>query len=390
MKTYTSIFYFFIANVLIFGFLVACQSTEKTTINEDNCLPPLFEFSFPYKEPANGNEISPAASVAGIVAQTDKKNQPIDLFEGNLVVRSDDEIWLLEPLTRYTPSTRETKEYNVWDNEGNIVYPRSLFLSSDNTLYAEVNNSTNNGIAFALYDEKNDNFEIVSPATKMLLGGHVVPGGYDIFEDKGGNFWFVYKDTLFFMDHNMQKVEKMLGEEQGYFLFNALTRASEHSFFVITKTTREGEDGKVEPQIILYNTETGNIQFVGIPPLDGSFFNLHFDDKKRLWVSDFGYFKHDNASEIWEWYEVVKSPIFITDQMEGMPYQYFWVRADPSLTTHNRFLWFTFSGGLARLDITENKWCLVARMPVFDVAKDSQNNIWFVSDKQLYKYEFRP
>ncbi len=393
LKTNVSMFYLFIISFLVSGVLVSCQPAKKSESNGIDCLPPLFEFSFPYKEPANEEERSPATSVANIIPQTDKKNQPITIYEGNLVVRNDDEIWLLEPLMRYIPSTKEIKEYIVWDNEGDMVYPGSLFLASDNTLYVEVNNSHRNGIAFARYDDKNDSFEIVSPATKMLLGRHVVPEGHTVFEDRDGNFWFVYENTLLFFNPKTQQTEKMLGEEQGYFPMNVLTKASNDVFFVLVETIEERGKDEItysDTKIIQYNTRTGNTQYIGTPSVSARYLGkLFVDEKNRLWVSDYGYYKLDNSGS-WKWYQVIQSPIFITDQMVGFQYQYQWTIAYPSLNTYNKYLWFTFSGGLARLDINKNEWCLVARMPVFDVAKDSHENLWFVSDKQLYKYEFQP
>ncbi len=377
--------------LLLIGLLTACQSGKSTETTSNDCFPPLFEFSFPYREPGIIDATHSLPSIPGIIPQVDENDVPVTIHEGDLVVRGDDEIWLVEPFMRYTPSTRETKEYVILDGDGDQVYPEALFLGSDGTLYVVADNSTYTGIVFTRYDEQHDRFEIITPENEIFMhdptsGGRV----HDIVEDQGGNLWFVYKNVLTRFNPITHQAEQMLGEEQGYIPSNTLVMSPGDTLWMAAEILKEmGDDDIISLglQVIRYDILTGDIQHFGTPPgLERSNWQLFFDHYGRLWFNDYGYleFPKDGSGT---WYQVMRSPIFISDRSGN--YRYVWRTPDPKVETHERYLWFTFSG-LARLDLETNEWCLVSRTRIYNVAKDSQENLWFISDNQLYKYEFQP
>ena len=370
----------------------ACQSLETTLetpeIATGDCLPTLFEFSFPYRDEGITEVTHSMPSIAGIMLQVDENDKPIMAYEGNLVVRGDDEIWLSRPFTRYNPRTKEIKEYTdtILDSYGEPVHPVALFLGSDNLLIVTATNSTHESILFARYDDQNDQFEIISPENDIFMrlsGG----GVRNIVEDQDGKLWFVNQKNLIRFDPKTSQAEKVLGEEQGYIPWDAFVVSLNNTLFLAAEklyVTGDGEVERLDLEVIKYDIQTGDIQQYGAPPLTDANAELFIDHKERLWFNDFGYLEFiDNGS--WTWYQIIRSPIFISDRSGN--YRYTWARPAPKVETHGRYLWFTFSG-LARLDLETYDWCLVSETAVNNIAKDSQDNLWFISDRQLYKYEF--
>jgi len=384
---------------LVVVFSSSCMGMQPTRLTQEDCLPPLFDFAFPYKEEGVTEIKQDSPSNASITPQVDDKGMPITVNEGDLVVRSDDEVWLIEPLMRYTPSTKEIKEYVILDNAGYPIYPGSLFLDSEETLYIMAVNKTFDGIIFARYNDQTDLFEIIKPASNPLLGSHINPG-HNIVEDQDGIFWFVSIDSISGQLNSLYSylirfnpinglTERVLGKEQGYIPSDALVMYSDNSIWLAAQkieAVKNGEIYRLDHQIIRFDIKTGAIKEFGSPSIERSIVELFIDHQDHLWFDDYGYLEltGDSAGT---WYQVIRSPIFITDRSGN--YQYVWKRPDPEVETHERFLWFTFSG-LARLDLDTNEWCLITRMPVYNIAKDSQDNLWFVSDKQLFKFEFQP
>jgi hypothetical protein len=81
--------------ILLAGLVAACQSGKSTDVAFDDCLPPLFEFSFSYREQGITEDTHSLSSIAGIIPQVDENDMHVTVHEGNLVVRDDDEIWLM-------------------------------------------------------------------------------------------------------------------------------------------------------------------------------------------------------------------------------------------------------------------------------------------------------
>jgi hypothetical protein len=382
--------YLFATGILLAGLLIAYQfkeTTEDTLVGD--CLPPLFDFSFPYKDQGFIETTYSMPSISGIALQKDENDRPIKAHEGQLVVKGDDEIWLMEPLRRYTPSTKKVKEYTVVDGDGNLLYPVTLFMDLHNTLYATAHNESFDSLVFVQYNDRTDRFEVIGTENSVLIGrGAGV--GRNIVEDQSERFWLVYQDNLIRFDPKTNQAEKILGEEQGYIPWDALVISSDNALFLVAEELSDvggGEIERLDPQVIRYDIQTGDIQQYDAPPLTDANIELFIDHQERLWLNDFGYLElnHDGS---WTWYQIIQSPIFIISGQSGN-YRYTWKRPILEVETHNRYLWFTFSG-LARLDLKTNEWCLVTRTSVYTVAKDSQENLWFISDNQLYKYEFQP
>jgi len=375
--------------LLLPSLLTACQAVNSAGTSPDDCLPPLFKFSFPYREEGITDTAHSLPSIPGITQQVDEEGVPVTVFEGKLVVRGADEIWLVEPLMRYTPSTRVAREYVILGADGLQAYPKLPFLGSDGTLYVQAVNSTFTGILVARYDDQHDKFEVITAESDVFTdNGAGARTVHEIVEDRSGNFWFIYNDILTRFNPMTLEAEHVLGREQGYVPISTLVISPGNSLWTAAEVLgKNGGDDAMDLgiQVIRYDISTGDIQQFGAPPgLQESGWELFLDHRGRLWFNDFGYLEL-NKDGSGTWYQVIRSPIFISDRSGN--YRYVWRIPEPKLETRERHLWFTFSG-LARLDLETNQWCLVSRTPVSSVAKDGEENLWFLSDNQLYKYDF--
>jgi hypothetical protein len=61
--------------------------------------------------------------------------------------------------------------------------------------------------------------------------------------------------------------------------------------------------------------------------------------------------------------------------------------AIPTFVEDDRYVWFVSGTGMARLDIKEQKWCLLNRF-ITDVplTQDDKGDIWMIAGHQIYKH----
>jgi ligand-binding sensor domain-containing protein len=111
---------------------------------------------------------------------------------------------------------------------------------------------------------------------------------------------------------------------------------------------------------------------------------VFIDSSDRLWLQDYCYLDNVLADEP-SWYQVIKSPIFIHNR-GPVELDYYWDEATPIYESKDHKLWFFSGAGLAYLDQSAQKWCLLTSR-ITGVAEDSSNNLWIVDRGQIYKRE---
>jgi len=314
-----------------------------------------------------------------------------------IAVRSSDEIWLSAGAVRFRPSTHEMVSYTV--KVGNSEFePYKLFLSKDGTLWGLGNLSVNGKRSaymtgeflgfLSRYNADADRFEAVMDEDKILTGFSVDGVG----EDAQGNLWLAFENNLVRYDPRANKAERRMSQEQGYG-FRNFAFAPDGAIWLAAHVP---ESPYRAEQVVRYDPITGEIKSYGkfgIPPgtSENSYLVLYFDRVGRLWANDYGWLEippefPEKGSFVW--YELIRSPIFITDRAGG-EYKYGWVRPDYIYEDSTGIFWFSSVAGLARFDPDSGDWCLVSTVHG-PVVEDSEHNLWVAGEGQIYKYRLQP
>jgi len=315
----------------------------------------------------------------------------------SIVIRSNDEIWISSTggngVRRYKPTTHELFTYTVKVNDSEFA-PSKIFLTKDGTLWGLGNSGVNGKLdayfsgAFrgflSRYDAKADRFEPIMDTDNILTGLSVA----DVEEDTKGNLWLAFENGLVRYNPHTNNVNQMLNKEQGYLFHNFAIAPNGTIWLGARQAPSELE------RLMHYDPNTGEIKSFGkygIPPEVNNrleFLTLYFDRAGRLWVNDYGWL--ENPSEYAEygqatWYEIIQSPVFITDRYGG-DVKYGWFRTDSIYEDTQGTFWFSSIAGLASFVPSSGEWCLVSTASGL-IAEDNKHNLWFAGDGQIYKYQ---
>jgi len=375
--------------LLVAIFSLGCNPVETDILSEKDCIPPLFDLAYPVQQPRSYEpEIKPLPDAWKYqFGEADS-----DMIH-DIILRDEDEIWVTEPLMKYTPSTGYLKKYFIENEDGNKFSPRRLFLSTDKTLWAigsipVEKSGERSGFTLSRFDDGKDRFEIITDKDGIFSSLGIES---QLVEDQEGNLWMVSNDSLIKYDPVSNMALSVLGRDHGYLISSSSILASgDGTIWVSAILTKEIDVSyQVDhAHVIQYDPLTGAVYDYGTPPDAQTHFFMFFDHLGRLWVWDYAWLEISETGS-GNWFRVIRSPIFISDKPVDYA-QYGWFRPIPRLETMDQYIWFTFYGGLVRLDLNTHHWCLLTNSQVTAIMADNENNIWIAANGQVYIFRQQP
>jgi hypothetical protein len=137
--------------------------------------------------------------------------------------------------------------------------------------------------------------------------------------------------------------------------------------------------------IYKFNISEKKEEIIRNPIKNDDYFNSVFFDKDgNMWLND-----HSMMSSDGEWYQIIRSPIFITDRIREMNDQYLWGFPDIVLESSNGYLWFDSANGISWFDPLEEKWCWVTNDHSATPIEGNSNDIWMAIEGKLYVYQIK-
>jgi hypothetical protein len=241
------------------------------------------------------------------------------------------------------------------------------------------NNATPSSIPIlSKYNEKDGQFELVDDIKNVPVGD-TTDEWNKVFLDNNGVFWFfIQKDGIYTYNvssHSVERRADLSGSPDKEFLVKSATFATDGSIFF-------SDDFST---IFHFSPETNEMTRIGGTPLPfQNKYNLYFhnilvDHAGRLWVGDVGWSEPDTYTT---WYQLVQSPIFITNKIESDT-RYFWERPSLILESSDGLLWYKSENGMVWLDPQKEKWCWFTTEPS-NIISDTENVLWIIADNEIY------
>lgn len=185
----------------------------------------------------------------------------------------------------------------------------------------------------------------------------------------------------------------ILVQEDGIYSYNPHTNVvNRHADLpeVVVRSAAISIDGHIFfsdgfSSIYRFNPETNDIDSIGGSPLPFEnpytviFHGMVVDHSNRLWLGDLGWVE---SADYTTWYQLIRSPIFITNEVDGLPITQ-WERPLLVMEDSNRILWYLSSNGITWLDPAQGNWCWITTERSM-VIEDSQDNLWIIADGRLY------
>lgn len=371
--------------VLIMG----CSCTNSSL--DTNCTSLSVPIAYPYqtfRKSADGSrDILPPSEWQPQLS--DEQIQQINFYSTRSIVARQGDIWFTanDLLARYRPSTRDLKTYVVEvDNESAFV-PARLFITQDEELWGiggtlELHWSGKFTGILSHYDAENDRFEAIVDSGGILTD----TSNLQITQDARGLLWLIIDKKLFSFDPVTHQAHQVLDSPPEYSFYDIVGTPDGTLWLAVTL-----EESPYDIVILRYNPRTEEVVYHGSPPdiRNPHFVNLYLDSHNRLWVNDYGW-RELTAEGEWIWYRVIRSPVFLTDRMEGTgDFQYGWVRPYQTYESSNGLFWFSSAAGLVKLDPQSGEWSLVTTLTE-SIVEDNNQNLWIGGARQLYKYSLNP
>ena len=144
--------------------------------------------------------------------------------------------------------------------------------------------------------------------------------------------------------------------------------------------------GSPEPttSLLHYNPATGELAHIDIQ-IESlvRLYDLFLDNSGRLWLDDIGWLESDGT-----WYQVVRSPVFISERVEGSS-QFTWPTARVIYESSDGRIWFDSPNGEAWLDPRAEKWCWFTTEGG-NVIEDHNRVLWTTANGLLYRLPITP
>ncbi len=382
----------------------SCSARQETA-----CIEPVvnFDFQWGYFERELGQES--ALPLAGWEKQT-SNDQNIQSVE--LVQQEDgrDFIWASiyskenssSSLVRFQPDEKtwesvksDTLSFGgfslIKDNNDSIWYIRrhwSEFKSKEAGSLNDVDS-----LMVGMYKKKASQFQTAlkvrdlledqkfNPITNIYLA--------DAAFDSENNLWFILhlqmesdKDEYRLLQYSPStgKIEQKLTDVaiEGKYQPGSLAISSDDTLYLANAE---------EKLLIRYDLRKDAYEVIDIPTgiLDDGFSGaipLFLNGEDKLWITDYG--SVDMSSQYFTWYKIVKSPVFIYQQMGNGIVT--WAHPKFLLETGDKRLWYTFGGGTGWVDPGTGQWCVFTTYPS-NIVQDSDHNLWIAVGGNLYKHD---
>jgi len=370
-------------------FVSSCASgtvtqTKTATTNDSECLPPLFAVSYPIITPESSK------NPAGIPLQGNweiQENLPDNIRPAEFILRpQQNELWFasLMGLYKYSIENKTWKSYQTNDL-ANFRHPEwnnieRLFVSSDGTIWGSITDSSllgdDNHPLLVRFNDSTDHFDFVPDKNGLLGVQDVHRISTNMVEDQLGRLWFSASNPNV-TEGNLYSFDTKTYEAQTH-------DVSTLSYFAA------GPDGDIwyltSSGVDRYNPATGDTRFYNYPYQDNwGAYKLYFDRSGNLWLDGNGWLDLSNDdAPIWN--KVLASPIFTFEAPHPEKGRYHAENPGIPFQSSNGLYWFSETGGLLRLDLEKEKWCLMSRGEGSNIVEDANHNLWMIADNKLYKY----
>jgi hypothetical protein len=317
------------------------------------------------------------------------------------------EVWVMDSWADQKKHIRGHSIYvyrtnnNTWKEVPSIIAkPQSeiysLYLGSEGEVWAiaspEIGNvfgyylglSTNTARVFAVFNEKDNRFDSLKITQKIPIGGVSFDSDkFWIFEENGSIYDLdlkTLKTTKYLDPRNTNLAKYNASFPENLIQYdNALAFKKDGSFYFVDGTPREPDLYTRLDTRIYHFVPQKNVLEIIENPLQGepTLLHLFVDSADNLWVSDYGWMDEKGI-----WYQIVRSPVFITDKLEGS--FLYWETPKIVLQSSSKSLWFQSANGMVSLDPQKGEWCWFTTYQS-NIVEDSDHNLWMIADGKLYK-----
>lgn len=399
MKKLYSMFFIFTLT------LNACNSSQSTRIG-NKCIPSTVKFDYPFGDPEGTNLYQESLlPLDNWKKQTSSNNiESIELVQQG---EGRDYIWahIYSNESKTSSFVRFQPAEDIWQNiESDELFAAGFHLVKDNqdivwyirkSWYPSGIEDVN-ATWLGVYEKSTLQFRTLLKISDMLreaelsqIEGLFVP---DAKFDSQNNLWLALsfqtdqlkeEYRLFKYSLSTLKIERILPDllMQGNYADRSFVISRDDTLFLWNKK---------EDSLIQYNLEKNSYKILDIPagllssddPTNAGG-SLFLDSTNKLWLTDYGW--ADLSSSRLVWHKIVRSPIFIHQQLgNGIVV---WTHPDFSIDTQDGRLWYSSLRGSGWVNPDTAQWCLFTTYQS-NIVEDSEHNLWIAVDGNLYKYDF--
>lgn len=383
---------------IMFMAVTACQSNHQLPVTESKteenraCLDNGLRFSFPYKN-TGFSTATPEPLLPSLqeVFQTDADSYLITSVK-QIIFQDENTMWLVNELgnvVQYQTTTQTISTYEAPKIAGISqleIEIKHLYSTQRGDLLAFSNIYKEDGtesIFMSRYEKEHDSFEPIGEIRDVkgkAFQGSFLVGNYIIeFED---SLIVLLGNSLVLLDTNNFTAREIFRADEAFTLTPSLVSVGDGTLF-IASTYHSLDAYPPVSKVLRIEIATGYVQDYGTPPEAEGAVDLFLDGDRRLWANDYGFIENIEHPM---WQQIIRSPVFIFSASSGSPYEYGWGRPQPSLATKDQALFFTGVSGLVKLDMVSKEWCRLTSFPVHNIAKDSNEDVWFAANNSIYKY----
>lgn len=378
---------------LFIALLTACGKINAVSIGP--CIKPSLSVAFPtYATVQPGKNPEKVLPGGDWQVEATIPNGVPNLIH-SFTIRRNKEIWMsisnnVDGLVyKYRIDTHEWSSYSSID--GKPIVPEALVLSPDDTLWGvglsgrKLNQVTSNIYPIlSRYNEELDRFQFVKdPEEKVkIFSTPRYPPMVSV--DHTGTIWMILNKGsrtpagLYSYDPGNDELTSQLSnfDLSGH---ASLAIAPNNDVWIFDPT--------IDPKLIRYHPYLGKYDDSFINLTDWNIKNwyggvLYFDRLGKLWSGIDGWIDFTNP-ETPVWYEIIRSPVFITDYYDGGD-QFVWAHPNNIYQSSNSWYWFSLpNNGIVRLDVSTNEWCRFTT-EYSPVIEDNQKNIRIIVDGKIY------
>jgi streptogramin lyase len=319
-----------------------------------------------------------------------------ELFSGSdfkfmefLVYNSQNEEWKSVPVQVHETSAIVgeifvTNDGNIWGRN----YLAGFVSTIEPPLRIEIaysqlqNDSMGETPLLSKYNERENRFE-AADVSRSFLPSKFSNNEWDkVVLDKNGMFWiFVQADGLYSYNLLDQSIRLHIKFSDNDIPVRSVALAPDDSIFYSDNFS----------SVFRFIPKTGELLRVGGTPLPfenpyGLYFhNILIDNSGHLWLGNIGWAEPDTYTT---WYQLMPSPVFITNNVEGLPIHQ-WERPWLILGSLDGLIWYKSSNGMVWVNPQKEKWCWFTTAQS-NITEDQQHNLWLIAYGKLYKYTIKP
>lgn len=367
---------------------------KSSSAHLGECIPPLTSFAYPASaldSTKTQEQILPLppweleTSLPVLTEQNTRSSAAISSLLRTF--NGIDEIWIIRDLwsTVDMLSTKIMTELLVYQPKtqtwrkiptkiiGSDAVVFGIHMGTDGVIWAEgaIEHPISSGKRFiGVYNQENDRFELVQDL------GNVDNTALKF--DPVGLFWIIKDhDGIYSFDPITReyKLHLAIPDLITRGISSGIALVPDGSLYIISTT----DSSKPMTTLLHFFPSTRTLARIDvqIEPLE-YIYNIFLDHSGRLWLNDIGWLEPNGI-----WYQVVRSPIFISKRVEGSR-GYTWPLAHLDYASSDGRLWFSSNNGEAWLNPKKGEWCWFTT-EAGSFVEDHDHLLWLITNGRLYK-----